>query len=143
MHRIWLARLHAVLNPLLYVNGSQDLLVINTIPHASEGISVAKQWILDVLFNLDPRRLELQEAFIGNFLGAAMLGIMLDELHVTDTVKSNLLRVPCVFERRGLVYRPHPRLWYGMPGKSRYTLRPLVNFLLGHGNIRKGVEVFS
>ncbi|KZV65378.1 hypothetical protein PENSPDRAFT_614150 [Peniophora sp. CONT] len=133
--RQWLARLENALNPLLYLNGSQSLLRANDIPDAERGLSVVQQWSLDVLFYLDPRRFNLQNAFLGNFLNAAKLGL---RLHAQSIVERHLLSVPCVaHERRE--FRPHPKLWVG----PRYTLPALSGFLCGEGDVITGVAFLN
>ncbi|KAI0030327.1 hypothetical protein K488DRAFT_87856 [Vararia minispora EC-137] len=138
----WLARLHKVINPLFYINGSQAMLDGSRIPRAKEAFSIVEQWALDVLFNLNPARSELQNAFLGNFLDATKLGLKLKDIDGLRLVERNLLKIHCVSRWRGSMRRPHPSLWFGKPGGSQYAMWPLANFLLGRGDVKQAVDVF-
>ncbi|VDB86827.1 unnamed protein product [Peniophora sp. CBMAI 1063] len=139
--RQWLARLENALNPLLYINGSQSLLRAKDIPDAERGLSIVCQWSLDVLFYLDPTRPNLQNAFLGNFLNAAKLGL---RLHAHSVVGHHLLSVPCAtndYRRRD--FRAHPQLWSELPGKRPYTIPALAGFLRGEGDLNTGVAFMN
>ncbi|KAI0030330.1 hypothetical protein K488DRAFT_87859 [Vararia minispora EC-137] len=105
-----------------------SLLRVELVGAAEDGFSVVKQWVLDVIYDLNPRRKELQEAFLTNFLNAAKLGLRL-ERDGARVMERHLKSSPCLtwpsFQ--------HPQLRNG-------ELTRLTSFLLGQGDIADGVE---
>ena len=96
--------------------------------------ALVKEWSLDVLYNLNPRRPELREAFLSNFLVATKLGLRIDMHDGHFDVARSLPSIPCT------TVSAHPALWIGRPFYSRYALPLFANFLRGAGDVRDGVE---
>jgi len=131
-------------NPLLHILGSPGLLDKTKIPRFQISVSVVEQWALDVLFNLNPRREELQDMFMGNFLDATILSLGLGAACDSSLVARDIFKVPCVPRHQGAhPLLPHPSLWLGVPGHSQYALWPLANFLLGRGDLLQAIRVLQ
>ena len=132
--RSWLSRLENVLNPLLYLNGTQSLIDRKGVNSLDRGFALVKEWSLDVLYNLNPRIPRLREVFLSNFLVAAKLGLRIDMHDGHFDVARSLSSIPCT------TVSAHPALWIGRPFYSRYALPLFANFLRGAGDVRDAVE---
>ena len=124
------------LNPLLHLSGSISTLNESLIPEAADGLSTVKRWAFDVLYALDPSRLNLQGAFLTNLFTAFTLG----RLHQDGrTVDEYLHRIPSTT----LQNQPHPRLIFTLPSGSRiYTLHDFLCFMDGTGDLARGIRFF-
>ncbi len=124
------------LNPLLHHSGSISILNESLIPEAVEGFSTVKRWAFDVLYALDPSRLNLQGAFLTNLCTAFTLGRLRQD---GRTVDEYLHRIPCTTLRD----QPHPHLIFSpAPGSQMYTLHDFLGFIDGTGDLARGIRFF-
>lgn len=124
------------LNPLLHHSGTISILNENLIPEAADGFSMVKRWAFDVLYALDPSRLNLQGAFLTNLSTAFILGRLHQE---GRTVDEHLHRIPSTT----LGDQPHPRLIFRLPsGSPIYTLHDFLSFIDGTGDLSRGIRFF-
>lgn len=126
------------LNPLLHLSGAISILNENLIPEATDGFSTVKRWAFDVLYSLDPSRLNLQGAFLTNLSTAFTLGrLHQDGRH--GTVDEYLHRIPSTTLRD----QPHPHLIFKLPsGSPIYTLHDFLGFIDGTGDLARGIRFF-
>jgi hypothetical protein len=124
------------LNPLLHLSGAISILNEDLIPEAADGFSTVKRWAFDVLYALNPSRLNLQGAFLTNLFTAFTLG----RLHQDGrTVDEYLHRIPSTTLRG----QPHPRLIFKLPsGSPIYTLHDFLGFIDGTGDLARGIRFF-
>jgi len=124
------------LNPLLHLSGAISILNENLIPEAADGFLTVKRWAFDVLYALDPSRLNLQGAFLTNLSIAFTLG----RLHQDGrTVDEYLHRIPSTTLRD----QPHPRLIFKLlSGSPIYTLHDFLGFIDGTGDLARGIRFF-
>ena len=123
------------LNPLLHLSGSISILDKNLIPEAADGFSTVKRWAFDVLYSLNPSRLNLQGAFLTNLSTAFTLG----RIHQDGrTVDEYLHRIPST-SLRG---QPHPHLIFKLPSGPIYTLHDFLSFIDGTGDLARGIRFF-
>lgn len=124
------------LNPLLHLSGAISTLNEISIPEAADGFSTVKRWAFEVLYALDPSRLNLQGAFLTNLSTAFTLG----RLHQGGrTVDEYLHRIPSTTLRN----QPHPRLIFKLPcGSTIYTLHDFLGFIDGTGDLARGIRFF-
>jgi hypothetical protein len=124
------------LNPLLHLSGTISILNEDLIPEAADSFSTVKRWAFDVLYALDPSRLNLQGAFLTNLSTAFTLG----RLHQDGrTVDEYLHRIPSTTLRN----QPHPRLIFKLPsGSPIYTLHDFLGFIDGTGDLARGIRFF-
>jgi hypothetical protein len=124
------------LSPLLHHSGGISILDENLIPEAADGFSTVKRWAFDVLYALNPSRVNLQGAFLTNLSTAFTLG----RLHQDGrTVDEYLHRIPSTTLRD----QPHPRLIFKHPsGSSIYTLHDFLGFIDGTGDLARGIRFF-
>jgi hypothetical protein len=124
------------LNPLLHLSGTISILNENLIPEAADGFSTVKRWAFDILYALNPSRLNLQGAFLTNLSTAFTLGRLHQDGH---TVDEYLHRIPSTTLRD----QPHPRLIFKLPsGSSIYTLHDFLGFIDGTGDLARGIRFF-
>jgi hypothetical protein len=124
------------LNPLLHLTGGISILNEKLIPEAADGFLTVKRWAFDVLYALDPSRLNLQGAFLTNLSTAFTLG----RLHQDGrTVDEYLHRIPSTTLRD----QPHPHLIFKLPsGSLIYTLHDFLCFIDGTGDLARGIRFF-
>jgi hypothetical protein len=125
------------LNPLLHHSGAISILNKNLIPEAADGFLTVKRWAFDVLYSLNPSRLNLQGAFLTNLFTAFTLG----RLHQDGrTVDEYLHRIPSTTLRN----QPHPRLIFKLPpsGSPIYTLHDFLGFIDSTGDLARGIRFF-
>jgi hypothetical protein len=124
------------LNPLLHLSGTISILNENLIPEAADGFSTVKRWAFDILYALEPSRLNLQGAFLTNLSTAFTLGRLHQDGH---TVDEYLHRIPSTTLRG----QPHPRLIFKLPsGSPIYTLHDFLSFIDGTGDLARGIRFF-
>lgn len=117
--RFWLSRLDDALNPLCSGHGSASIVRIDHIAESEIALQTVKLWIPDVLYNLNPSRLELQATFLTNFVKATTIGYFVDKRIMDETLD----KIPCVHSWR----QRHPRLRIGQD-RSGYALHSFVGF---------------
>lgn len=124
------------LSPLLHLSGSVSILNENLIPEAADGFSTVKRWSFEVLYALDPSRLNLQGAFLTNLFTAFTLGRLDQD---GRTVDECLHRIPSTTLRN----QPHPSLIFKLPsGRPIYTLHDFLGFIDGTGDLARGTRFF-
>lgn len=130
---MWLGRLDGILHPLLPRHGDLSLLRLDLVPDARYAFRVVQQWILDILFHLNPAREELQTDFLTNFYKSTTLGILLDE----STLCKTLDRLNCVHS----YFHPSLRV-PAQGGGITNALFGLVDLLRGQHDtdLRNGTE---
>lgn len=127
---MWLDRLDDILHPLLPRQGDLSQLRLHLIPDAQYAFRVVKQWILDILYHLNPARPELQFRFLTNFYRSTSLGILLDASKLYTTLD----RVYCVH------FFFHPSLRVQARGGITNALFGLVDVMRGQDilDLRRG-----
>ncbi len=125
------------LNPLLHLSGTISILNENLIPEAADGFSTVKRWAFDVLYALNPSRLNLQGVFLTNLSTAFTLGRLHQDGH--GTVDEYLHRIPSTTLRG----QPHPHLVFKLlSGSPIYTLHDFLGFIDGTGDLARGIRFF-
>ncbi|KAI0042889.1 hypothetical protein FA95DRAFT_510755 [Auriscalpium vulgare] len=135
MRRKWLRRLESALNPMQHLSGSIFVMRLDQIPKGPEPFAIIRTWIEDVLFSQNPRRPELYNDFLTNFLNTVILGLRLDK----RTTDRHLHRVSCINAPLRDLY---PDLVWFNPstGRPQYVMRWIVSFLKDGGRLDDGIR---